>query len=356
MNAPFAAAGLVVRAADLADPQERRRLDGFVAAHPDGRIFHRPAWSRAVERGCRQRAHYLLCEDPAGRLRGLLPMSELRSPLFGNSMVSAGFGVGGGILADGDGAASVLADAAWRLARRRGCSEVELRGGPAPGPEWHARAGIYANFAAELAQGDEAILRSIKKRQRAEVRRAFDHGLDHRCGRDAAALDAHYRVYSTSVRNLGTPVFPRALFAAMLDEFGEEADILTLWKDGRPLSTVLSFYYKDTVHPFWGGGTAEARAWRANEALYYALMCRASRRGCTRFDFGRSKLGTGAYAFKKNWGFEPEPLVYAVRTAAGFERSVNPLDTQYQLPVALWKRLPLPVANLIGPLIARGLG
>jgi FemAB-related protein (PEP-CTERM system-associated) len=357
VNAPFAtAAGLAVRTADLADRAELRRIEAFVAEHPDAQLFHRPAWSRAVETGCRQRSHYLLCEDGPGRLRGLVPLSEIRSPLFGNSMVSAGFGVGGGILAESEPAAAALASFAWALAEDRGCSEVELRGGPAPGPGWEERGGIYAGFAAELPQGDEAILNAIKKRQRAEVRRALGYDLDYRFGRGAADLDAHYRVYSASVRNLGTPVFPRALFEAMLAEFGEDADVLTVWKAGRPISTVLSFYFKGSVLPYWGGGTAEARHWRANESLYYALMCHASRRGCTRFDFGRSKIGTGAYAFKKNWGFEPQPLVYAVRSLGGAERSVNPEDPKYRLKVALWKKLPLPVANLIGPAIARGLG
>jgi FemAB-related protein (PEP-CTERM system-associated) len=356
MNAPFAAAGLTVRTADLADPEELRRLEAFVAEHPGGGLFHRPSWSRAVELGCRQRAHYLVGEDGASRLRGVLPLSELRSPLFGNSMVSAGFGVGGGILAEGAAAADALAQAAWTLARARGCLEVELRGGPAPGPEWRSRGGIYANFSAELPTGEEAILKTIRKRQRAEVRRALGYDLDYRAGRGAGDLASHYLVYSTSVRNLGTPVFPRALFRAMLEAFGEESEILTVRKDGRPLSTVLSFYYKGIVYPYWGGGTAEARRWRANEALYYDLMRRASSRGCTRFDFGRSKVGTGAYDFKKNWGFEPVPLTYSVRTAGGSERSVNPLDPKYRLKVALWKKLPLPVANLVGPYIARGLG
>jgi len=356
MNAPFAASALAVRTAALADGRELRRLEGFVAGHPAGTLFHRPAWSRAVEIGCRQRAFYLACEDPAGRLRGVLPLSEIRSRLFGHSLVSAGFGVRGGILALDGPAEAALAEAAWSLAGKLGCSEVELRGGPVPGREWGRREGVYANFSAPLPSGEEAILGSIKKRQRAEVRRGLGYGLDWRSGRGAAEREAHFRAYSTSVRNLGTPVFPRRLFEAMLDLFGEEADILTLFRDGRPLSSVLSFYYKGMVHPYWGGGTPEARRWRANETLYYRLMCLAAERGCTRFDFGRSKVGTGAYAFKKNWGFEPEPLAYSVRAAGGLERSVNPLDPKYRLQVALWKRLPLPLANRIGPLIARGLG
>jgi FemAB-related protein (PEP-CTERM system-associated) len=356
VNAPFAAAGLAVRAAALGDPRESARLDAFVAGHPAGSLFHRPAWSRAVERGCRQRAHYLACEDEAGRLRGVLPLTEMRSFLVGSSMVSAGFGVGGGILAESEGAERALADAAWTLARRLNCPELELRGGPAPGTGWQSRAGLYANFERDLPQGDEAILKSIPKRQRAEVRRSATFGLEARIGSGAADLEAHYLVYSTSVRNLGTPVFPRALFAAMLCEFGEDAEILTEWREGRPIASVLSFYHKGVVHPYWGGGVHEARRWRANEALYFDLMRAASRRGCTRFDFGRSKVGTGAYAFKKNWGFEPRPLVYSVRSEGGLARSVNPLDPKYRLKVALWKRLPLAVANLVGPPIARGLG
>jgi FemAB-related protein (PEP-CTERM system-associated) len=346
-----------VRAASLGDSRERERILRFLADHADAGLFHHPGWSRAVERGCGGRSHYLVSEDKAGALNGLLPLSEIHSRFFGHSMVSVGFGVGGGILADDEAAVQALSDAAWALACDRGCSGVELRGGRIPRGDWQRQEGVYANFAADLPAGDEAIFRSIRKRQRAEVRRAQAYGLEFRGGRSKADLDAHYRVYSTSLRNHGTPAFPRALFGAMLDEFGEDADILTAWKDGKPLSSVFTFYFKGTACPFWGGGTAEARRWRANEATYYELMCRASRRGCTRFDYGRSKLGTGPYAFKRNWGFEPEPLVYAVRTASGTRpREMNPLNPRYRLRVALWRKLPLAVANRVGPYIARGLG
>jgi FemAB-related protein (PEP-CTERM system-associated) len=342
-----------IRAADLADPRDCAAIEAFVAGHEGGQLFHRPQWSRAVARGCGARAHYLLAETGAGEIGGLLPLSEIRSPLFGNSLVSAGFAVGGGILAVDPAAIEALGKAAWSLAGQCGCASVELRGGPVPNEAWTVRDGVYAEFAADLPQGDENILLSIKKRQRAEVRRAQDYGLDYREGE----LGAHYRAYSASVRNLGTPIFPRALFEAMTAEFGDESSILTVWKDGRPLSSVFSFFHKGAVMPFWGGGVAEARSWRANEALYYELMRRASRRGCTRFDFGRSKIGTGAYAFKKNWGLEPRPLAYAVRTAEGAKaREINPLAARYRLQVAAWRKLPLWLANRLGPPIARGLG
>jgi FemAB-related protein (PEP-CTERM system-associated) len=343
MNAFSRVAGLRVR---NAAPADREAISAFVEAHPDATLFHLPQWLEAVEAGCRQRGHYLLADDENGAIAGLVPLVELRSPLFGKGLVSTGFGIGGGIIGEG---VDALAAAAWALAGERGCASVELRGGALP-IGWDRREGVYADFSKELLADDEAILKAISRRQRAEVRRAQGFGLDVATGRD---LDSHYRIYSESVRNLGTPVFPRALFEAMLAAFGERADIVTVSRDGRPLSSVFSFYFRGTCYPYWGGGTMEARTWRANDLLYYELMRHAARRGCTRFDFGRSKFGTGAFAFKKNWGFEPQPLVYATR---GETRDSNPLDPKYRLQVALWRKLPLWLANSLGPPIARGLG
>ncbi len=345
-------AGFSVRLADLDDPGECRRIDSFVDDHPEAELFHRPGWSRGIERGTGQAARYLVAEDQAGRLTGLLPLTRIRSPIFGSALVSTGFGVGGGIVAGTGMAVESLASAAWSLARRENCASVTLRGGRLP-EDWRREEGVYAGFLRDLPGSDEAILQSIPRKQRAEVRRALALGLEVSRGRDGPALDEHYRVYSESVRNLGTPVFPRSLFEAMASEWGEDSDILTIRSQGKPVASVFSLYFKGVVHPYWGGGTREARALRANDLLYYSLMRHSAGRGCTGFDFGRSKAGSGAYAFKKNWGFPPRPLTYATK---GAHRDLNPSSPRYRLQTAAWRRLPLPLANRLGPLLARGLG
>jgi FemAB-related protein (PEP-CTERM system-associated) len=345
-----------VRAATPDDARETAAVDAWVREQPEATPFHLVAWNRAVAEGCRQRAHYLLAERE-GRLCGVLPLTEVHSALFGRALASSGFAVGGGILAEDRRTTEALGVAAWQLAERLHCPTVELRGGPAPSADWHVDEGVYAGFERPLAGDDEAELLAIPRKQRAEVRRAIGFGLEVRTGSSGTDRAAHYAVYSESVRNLGTPVFPRALFDAVLDRFGEEADIVTIFKEGRPLASVLSLYFRGTVMPYWGGGTADARTWRANDMMYFALMGHARAHGCTRFDFGRSKLGTGAFAFKKNWGFEPTPLSYASRTAPGVEpRVINPLSPKYRLQVAAWRKLPLWLANRLGPPIARGLG
>ncbi|USI72125.1 FemAB family XrtA/PEP-CTERM system-associated protein [Sphingomonas morindae] len=344
-------------AVEIARADEGAAVDGYVRAHAEGSVFHRPAWIEAVARGTGQRG-LMLTARRGGAIVGVLPLTEVRSRLFGRALVSSGFGVGGGVLADDAAAAAALSAEGWRHAGARGFPSLELRGGSAPDdPAWHAQSGHHAGFARPLAASDEAELAAVPRKQRAEIRKALAAPLTVEIGRDEAAARAHYRVYAESVHNLGTPVFPRRLFDAMRAQFGEDADILTVRHEGKPVASVLSLYHNGTVLPYWGGGTWGARALRANERLYFALMRHARARGCARFDFGRSKLGTGAFAYKKNWGFEPEPLTYWMRTAEGHApRAINPLDPKYRLQIALWKKLPLWLATRAGPLLARGLG
>jgi FemAB-related protein (PEP-CTERM system-associated) len=355
MNAPMSFVLPSVRIADLTDPDDVQRTIAYVHAHPNGTPFHLPAWNLAVASGCRQRSHYLIVEADT-HIGGVLPLTEVHSPLFGRALVSAGFAVGGGVLAADDGVAALLVDAAIALATRLSCPTIELKGGDIQAG-WHHDSTTYLGFTRPLAADDDAELLAIPRKQRAEVRKSLDLGMVVETGTAQRDRDAHYAVYATSVRNLGTPVFPRALFDAVLDAFGNDADILTVYRDGVAVASVLSLYYQGTVMPYWGGGTAAARSLRANELMYYALMNHARRRGCLRFDFGRSKAGTGAAAYKKNWGFEPQPLSYAKYTLDGSApRSINPLDPKYHLQVKLWQKMPLIFANRLGPMIARGLG
>ena len=349
MTMALVKAPIGVREADVHDRGEAKRIDAFVHASTDATPFHLTGWSRAVAKGCGQRSRYLIAERADGSLVGLLPLTEMHSPLFGRALASVGFAVDGGVLGEG---AEALASGAWALARARGIPSVELRGGDVP-DGWQVDEESYLGFARDLAEDDEAELLAIPRKQRAEVRRSLGFDLDVATGNDPAMLAEHYRVYAESVRNLGTPVFPAKLFRAVAAEL--DSDVLRVRHGGKAVASVLSLYHDGTVYPYWGGGTAEARALRANDRMYYALMLHARARGATRFDFGRSKTGTGAAAFKKNWGFTPEPRRYALRSD-GPVREVNPLNPKYALMVRTWQKLPLPVATMIGPWIARGLG
>lgn len=352
MNAPLKLSHTAKRV-DLEDAVQVARIEAFVEEQ-GASLFERPRWLAAVEAGVGHKAAGFITEQ-MGLITGWLPLTEMRSIVFPNTLVSSGFGVGGGICAETPEAARLLGAAAQEHAARMGFASIELRGGLIL-DNWQKWDDKHCGFERSLADDDDAELLQIPRKARAEVRKGLKNGLEVRTGCSDADLKAHYTVYSESVRNLGTPVFPRKLFSTMLDAFHGESDILTVFKDGEPISSVFSFYHNGAVLPYWGGGKFAARLLRANELMYFELMLHARKRGMTRFDFGRSKTGSGPYNFKKNWGFEPLPLTYAEWSAPGERpRDIDPTSDAYSRKIELWKKLPLALANRLGPLIARDL-
>lgn len=332
---------------------DRTRWDAFVTAHPAGTFCHRAGWQNVVERAFGHKTHFVYSER-AGEITGVLPLTEIRSRLFGHSLVSNAFQVYGGPVASDEASRDALVTYATDLLAQTEADHVEFRSVAAETPDWLVKEGLYVTFRREISADHEANLTAIPRKQRAVVRKGIANQLTTRVGHDWRTL---HRVYGESVRNLGTPVFSRKYFALLCEEFGDDAEILVVEDQGTPIAAVLSFYFRDQVLPYYGGGTLAARSRAGNDVMYWEVMRRAADRGCRIFDFGRSKIDTGAYSFKKNWGFTPTPLNYAFKLRVGDTiPDVNPLNPKYRLMIETWKRLPLPVANLLGPMLVRNLG
>lgn len=334
-------------------PADAAAWDAFVFSHPEGTFFHRSGWNRIFRETFRFDVHSLLAERQ-GRIVGILPLVLQRSLLFGKALISSPFCVEGGPLAEDDEARDALAREAIHVQEKTGAPSLEFRSRKARQPGWASRADLYATFARALSADPQENLQAIPRKQRAVVRKALEGPLTGETTRDMTDVHA---VYAESVRNLGTPVFSRRYFMALAETFGDDCDGVIIRENGEPVSAVLNFYHRDTVLPYYGGGTVKARRNGANDLLYWEVMQRAAARGYRRFDFGRSKAGTGAFAFKKNWGFAPEWLEYEYHLPPGGSiPDKNPLNPKYALFIRAWKSLPLPVANLLGPWIVRGLG
>ena len=328
-------------------------------AHPHGTFFHRAGWRRVIARAFGHATHYVLTERD-GAITGVLALARVRTRLFGDSLISVPFCVNGGPLASDAESFLALVAHAEGLMRAAGVPVLEFRFLHAPPAgwldptDWPARSDLYVLFRKPISGDAEANLTAIPRKQRAMVRKGIGLGLASTIERDPTRLHA---IYAESVRNLGTPVFARRYFEILMAEFAEHADIVTILDGETAIASVLNFYFRDEVLPYYGGGTRQARGRYGNDFMYWEVMRRAAARGFRLFDFGRSKIGTGAFAFKKNWGFEPAALAYRFRLAPGATiPDINPLNPKYRLFIAAWKRLPIPLANLLGPPIVRGLG
>jgi FemAB-related protein (PEP-CTERM system-associated) len=332
---------------------DAERWDRFVESCAEATFFHRAGWKQVIEESFAQSCHYLYAERD-GEIRGVLPLVHVKSLLFGNRLVSNGWCVGGAPAATEDEAATALDAQAQDLLENVNADYIEYRDPPRPHPDWARKEGLYATFERSIEADEDANLKQIPRKQRAVVRKALKADL-----RDEvdATIDRVYDLYAFGVRNLGTPVFAKKYFANLKNVFGDACDVLTVSHQGRPISSVLNFYFRDRVMPYYTGALPEARRLGAADFMYWRLMRRAHERGFTVFDFGRSKIGTGPYAFKKNWGFEPRPVVLEFRMKGDRPvPDVNPNNPKYRLFIAAWKRLPLPVANVLGPFIGRQVG
>jgi FemAB-related protein (PEP-CTERM system-associated) len=336
----------------LLTPAARVRWDDFVANDPRGTIFHLAAWADVMTRAYGHKPHFVIARD-GGEVRGVLPLVEIKSRLFGNALISNAFCVGGGPLAVDEAVRAALLTEAERIGRAAGVAYVELRD-TAGAAGWTAKDDLYVGFEREMDPDEAKNLLQIPRKQRAVVRKAIEGSFRVTTNKD---LDTFFALFSRTVRDHGTPVFPKRFFRAILDAFPNNADILTIWQGGRPLSSVLSYYFRDRVYPYYTGSDLAARDAGTNDLMYWKLMRHAVARGCKVFDFGRSKIGTGPFAFKKNWGFEPRPIAHQyLLLKRDTLPNVNPTNPRFAKLIEVWRRLPLPVANFVSPFISRYLG
>lgn len=328
------------------------RWDAFVSACEEATFFHRAGWQQVIEKGTGHKTHFLYAEDEQG-IQGVLPLGHVKSLLFGNNLVSAPFSVYGGVAANSDEARAALMQHAVNMAESLGVDSLEMRHQKPVNSNWPTK-DLYVTFRKEIDPDPEVNMMAIPRKQRAMVRKGIKAGL---VGVEDEGIDRFFDAYGASVRNLGTPIFPKKYFQLLKDIFKDDCRILCIEHEGQVVSAVMSFYFRDQVLPYYGGGPVAARSLKANDFMYWDLMRRSAEEGIRIFDYGRSKQGTGSYSFKKNWGFEPEPLYYEFHLVKATELpDINPLNPKYQLFIKAWQKLPLRLSQWIGPYLARNLG
>ena len=329
------------------------RWDEFVSACSEATFFHRAGWKTIMEKAFGHRPHFLYVESN-GKIEGVLPLAEVKSRLFGHSLCSLPFCVYGGPAANSNQARRALDLAAQKLAAELNVDHLEYRSVTASHSDW-AHKELYVTFRKEIYPDHEQNMLAIPRKQRAMVRKGIKADLR---GEIDGNVDRFFALFSDNVHRHGTPTLSKRYFQLLKEVFGRDCEVLTVVSpDNRSLSSVLTFYFRNEVLPYYAGDDVAARDFAANDFKYWDLMQRAVERGVRLFDYGRSKIGTGPYHFKRNWGFEPTPLQYEYQLhRATRVPDHNPLNPKYQLFIKAWQAMPLKLANTIGPHIVKYLG
>ncbi len=325
--------------------------DEFVLRQRSGSIFHTSAWKRAVERTFPYRACYLYAMRE-NRITGVAPVFAVSNWILGKALISVPLAVYGGICAEDNGSTYALLAEIQRIGRAGRVDFIELRNRTGPiYSEFHPKS-LYVTFTSTLHADMDANIKRLPRDTRYMIRKGQKAGLVAHHGLEQ--LPSFYELFAISMRRLGTPVFPLKLFENMIEAFRDTVDLMLIYAGDRPITGVFSFLDRDTILPYYAGAAPNAGKLAANDFMYWELMKFAVEKGLQTFDFGRSKVGTGAYAFKSQWDMQTEPLAYQVslvrRTTVP---NFSPANPKFKYATRVWSHLPLRSTMLIGPHVVR---
>lgn len=335
------------------EPRDLEGWDDLVLQCPGGTVFHRRGW---LESACRRFGHLersLVAIDGRDELVGVLPLAECRSLMGARAWISVPYAVYGGAVARTPELERALHAAAGERAKEARVGRLELRCREDPGLDWRPSA-LHEGFHRELPREVEEVLAGMPKKARADVRRARrEHGLTLEEGR--WYLPDLVRLFQRNKQDLGTPALPLGWFEDLLASCGDETFVHVVRHGADVLAAVMSFGYRGELHAYYSGTTADAdRAYKASSFLYCALQEWAIERGYRRFDFGRSRVDSGAHAFKRRQGFEPAALGYRFLLVRdqGLP-TLNPSNPRTERIQRTWSQLPRDLATPLGGYLSR---
>jgi len=337
---------------DVRVERDERVWTDYVGSHSESTGYHEWAWRNVLERSFGYQSIYFSAWR-GDQIVGVLPAVFMDSWLFGRALISLPYLNYGGILADDSASALRLFEQAIEYARGQRCRHVELR-------HVEQRFAGYPSKQHKVTmllplREPSALWDGFDRKVRNQVRKAQKSNLVYQCG-GGELLDRFYEVFSRNMRDLGTPVYSRKFFAEILRAFPERARVHLVDHEGAPVAAGLTFETRGTVEIPWASSVREFNHLCTNHLLYWSILESAAARGCATFDFGRSTPNEGTYKFKEQWGAKAVPLCweYGLIDAATLPNT-SPANPKFKLAFSLWKKLPIPVANRVGPMIVRAI-
>ena len=323
-------------------------------AAADSQVYHLFGWKELFENVFGHTCYYLIARDESSRAVGVLPLVHLNSQLFGNFFVSVPVFNYCGILAESDGVFLALTEKAKDVASRAGATHVELRHRDNVQSQLPSRRD-KVGFSLALPESEDDLWRSFSSKLRSQIRRPEKEGVNYLQG-GVELLKDFYRVFSHNMRDLGTPVYPVKLFRDICTRFDDQVTIFVVKHEGTPVASSLTIGFRNTLEVPFASSLRKYNRFSPNMGLYWSMMRYGISQGFGVFDFGRCTVDSGPYRFKKQWGAEPKDLVWHyILTEPGELPQINPDNPKFRLAVNLWQRLPVAVANYLGPRVVKHL-
>jgi serine/alanine adding enzyme len=351
----------------LYNSSDKEAWDSYVNNHAISTHCHLSGWKNVFENAYGHKAYYVLAEDRS-KIVGVLPLFHLKSFLFGNHLVSMPFLNYGGILSDNEETEIALLSEAIKLGKKLKVSSTELRhikpissfnpmnpNNPMNMLNYTTRT-HKVRMCLNLPDTKEDLLKSFKAKLRSQISRPQKEGMTAIIG-GSEQLTPFYKVFSINMRDLGSPVHSKKLFKEICREFSQNVRIGIVKYQNDPVAAALIICFRNTVEIPWASSLKKFNKLSPNMLLYWSLIEYACERGFKYFDFGRSTPGEGTYKFKEQWGAKPLPMYWDNIVLNGHQINRNNSEkSKFDTAIKYWKKLPIPISNMVGPLVRKNIG
>ena len=249
--------------------KDYEKWDEYVLNHPDSTFFHLSGWKQILETSFNHTPYYLIAEQDNGLISGIFPLFHTKSFLFGSSLVSIPVVICGGICADNVEVYGALLDEGKKLARKLNVNYLEMKNIKENDSDLPTK-DLYFNFKRTIYKSHEENLEAIPRKQRRMIRVSEKNDFSSIVHSDR--LGEFYNIFASSYRDLGTPVFALSYLKTIMDTFNESCKILSVWHDNKMVSAVMTFFFKDTVIPYYSGAVKEYYKRAVSDFMYWELM------------------------------------------------------------------------------------
>ncbi len=336
------------------DDHAHTEWDAYVDQHAEGKLYHLSSWAKLIKDVFGHESHYYYNTDDAGQINGVLPLTRLKSRLFGDYIVSVPYFNYGGVIADSSEVENNLMAHACQTSQALHVSHIEFRDSKARETSYPVKTDKIS-MVMELPDDEDVLWKALGSKRRAQIKRPLREDPSIHIGHKEL-LDDFYAVFAENMRDLGTPVYSKKFFATILERFSSHSKIIVIKINNEPVGAGFLLGYKDTLEIPWASTLRKVNNISINMLMYWEVLKYAIQEKYAYFDFGRSSVDSGTYRFKKQWGSEAKQLYWHYWLAEGGDLpALNPNNPKYQLAIKVWQKLPIPITKIIGPHLVKNL-
>ncbi len=340
----------------LQNESDGKRWDDFVRECVFSTFYHQIGWKNIVEKSYQHKSYYLFAEEN-GQIIGILPLFLVKDVLWGKRLISLPFAPYGGICSrNGDAIEGLLTDARKLIVNLRAkYIELRYRAGDAVSARF-TRNSQYITSLLKLSADPEIIWRQMNQKRRNTIRKAYKYSLTAEIDEKDEGVENFYSLYAHNMRELGTPVHSARFFREVKAEFPHSVRVIFVRYKGKIVASVFLLLFNNTIISAWAASLRDYLHCAPNDLLYWESIKYGCERSFEYFDFGRSLRGSGSARFKKEWGAKEVNLEYCYMLSNTDKTPlINSSNIKYERLSKIWRRLPLPLANRLGPMIRRSI-